>query len=95
MTVDQQHAMVLSAVTAYDRKQSTKKFYNHYALGHYCRAVGNTFRHVENGAELRTAILNCFVGQLANVVLKSVKLDKMTKNENLGVFPKLKELEDE
>jgi hypothetical protein len=91
MTVDQTHVLILNAVTTYDRKQSTKKYYNHYALALYCAAVGKVFRHVENGAELRTALLNCFVGQLANVVLKSVKLDKMTEDEKLGVFPRLAE----
>ena len=77
MTVDQQHALILNAVATYDRKQEKKKYYNRYALAQYCAAVTNVFAAVEQGQELRTAILQCFVGQLANVVLKSVNLDRV------------------
>jgi hypothetical protein len=86
---------LFNAVTEYDRKQSTKKFYNPYALAHYSRALAHVRAHVAAGADLRTAILNCFLGRLADVCLKALGLEKMSRDEaRFGPAVKLPEIEE-
>ena len=84
---------LVNAVTEYDRQQSKRSHYNFYAICHYLGAVEKVAKHVDNGAELRTAILNCFLGRLCDRVLKSVGLDKMTIEEaKYGAFEKLPDI---
>jgi hypothetical protein len=86
---------LFNAVTEYDRKQSKEKFYNPYALAHYSRAVAHVRAHVAAGADLRTAILNCFLGRLADVCLKALGLEKMSRDESrFGPAIKLPEIEE-
>lgn len=85
---------LLNAVTEYDRQQSTKSGYNHYALGHYCAAVTKVVRYVEeHGYPVRLSILNCFCGRLLDRVLKAVGEKRHTKDEAyVGGFEKLPSL---
>lgn len=78
---EQQRFQILTALTKYDQRQSTKKSYNPYALAHYCAGIERIKKHCDNGADLRLAILNCFIGKLCDLVLKSVSLDLMTIEE--------------
>lgn len=69
------------AVIEYDRKQSTRRGYNMYALSHYCAAVQAIEADVDTGIALRAAILEHLTGRLADAVLRAVGLPKMTDNE--------------
>lgn len=73
---------LFNALTAYDKKQSTKKGYNPYALGHYAAALSRTAEMVENGAELREAIIRCFLGRLQTALLKAVGESAATREES-------------
>ena len=85
---------LLNTVTDYDRQQSKRSHYNFYAIGHYLGAVQRVVQHVDNGADLRTAVLNCFLGRLCDRVLKSVGLEKMTIEEaKYGAFEKLTDID--
>ena len=75
------HAKLLNALTAYDRKQSTKKFYNRYALGHYCAALGRARELMAEGQTLRAALLATFNDRLLSAVLKSVGEPDFTRDE--------------
>lgn len=64
---------MFNAVTEWDKKQSTKKGYNVFALGHYARALTNIDELMEDEKlSLREAIIRSFCGRLRDVVLKSV-----------------------
>lgn len=77
-------AALFNAVTEHDQKQAKKPGYNIWALGHYARGLQLVEKHVDNGADLRDAITNCFVGQLCDKLLKAVKLPKLTQTERGG-----------
>lgn len=76
------HLAMLNAVTEYDRKESTKKYYNRYALSQYIDAI-NAVEDLlaDEGLTYRQAILRCFNGRLADCVLKSVGEEKSTADE--------------
>lgn len=74
-------ARIFMALTEYDRKQSTKKHHNPYALAHYCGALERLEERVNNGVELRKAICQTFHGAVGNVVMKAAGLPKMTNDE--------------
>jgi len=63
---------LVNAVTAYDRRQSTRKGYNRFALGMYLGSVNRIAEEVDDGQSLRTAIAHNFCGRLLDVVLRSV-----------------------
>lgn len=71
-------------VTEYDRKQSRKRGYNIYAISHYLGAVQEIETDIDNGADLRAAIIAHFNGRLCDVVLKACGLPLMTKDEARG-----------
>ena len=75
------HDTLVHAVTEYDRKQSTRKGYNMWALPQYLRAIDNVEREIADGMELRPAITHNFCGRLLDVVLKSVGLSQSTDAE--------------
>ena len=85
---------MLNAVTEYDRKESRKRHYNPYALGHYAKALQDIDTHVSKGIDLRTAIVGCFVGRLADKVLKAAGLPLQTDLELRGIKTRLPDLED-
>jgi hypothetical protein len=78
---EKQRLQLLSSLTEYDRKQSTKPGYNRYALAHYCGALDRVKRYCDAGHPLRDAIATCFLGSLCNRLLKVVKLEPLTKDE--------------
>lgn len=76
---------LLHAVTEYDRKQSTKKGYNIYALAHYLMAVDRARdAMVDEGLDLRAALISCFNGRLLDVCLKAVGEPTSTRQEQFG-----------
>lgn len=86
---------LLTAVTEYDRKQSTKRGFNPYALSHYCHAVRQVETYVVTGHSLRDAVITCFVGRLTDTLLRAVKLPVMTPDEaKHGLTHPLPELDD-
>ena len=70
-----------SAATQYDIKQSTKRGYNPYGLGLYLEAVERAVKAVEQGSDVRTALLRCFNDRLLDAMLKAVGEPKATAEE--------------
>lgn len=69
------------AATDYDRKQSTRKGYNMYALSHYLGAIQDIETAVDAGIPLREAIVTYTNGRLATALLKAVGLPALTIEE--------------
>lgn len=60
------HDKLLHAVTEYDRKQSTKRGYNVWALPQYLGAINErVIPAIEQGVPIRKAILRGFCGDSA------------------------------
>lgn len=79
------HDKLLHAVTEYDRKQSTKRGHNMYALSHYLGALNQrVLPMIEQGVPVRQAILKGFCGRLADVCLRAVGEPKSTDAEQRG-----------
>jgi hypothetical protein len=76
---------LVHAVTRYDFKQSTKSNYNPYALGHYIARIDDIMKDIDNGADIRSAIIAAFTGRLLNTCLSSLKLSKPSQDEMNGV----------
>lgn len=90
------HAKLLHAATEYDRKQSTRKGYNRFALGHYCRALQNVRTRAGLGHDLRDSIITEFCGILCDRMLKAASLPIMTDSEaKHGLTRKLPNLPDD
>ncbi len=77
---------LIHAVTEYDRKQSTKRGYNHYALGQYFQRIDEICADIEAGADSRKAIVAGFSGRLADACLKAVGQSATTREENIGGY---------
>ena len=75
---------LITAVTDYDRKESTKPSYNIYALPQYFARVDDILSDIEAGADLRTSIFSGFVGTLRNFVLRKLKMSGSTTEEARG-----------
>ena len=79
------HDKLLHTITEYDRKQSTKRGYNMYALSHYLGALNQrVLPMIEQGVPVRQAILKGFCGRLADVCLRAVGEPKSTDAEQRG-----------
>jgi hypothetical protein len=76
---------LLHAVTEYDRKQSTGKGYNRYALANYLAAVEDVTNAVNCGSTRRDALVSRFNGRLLDVCLKSLNMDRSTREEQMGL----------
>lgn len=87
------HLKLVSIVTEYDMKQASKRYHNPYALGHYLNAVRKIDTYVSQGHDLRLAIINCFVGRLCDLVLKKMGLNTLSKDEDMGNYQALPEIE--
>jgi hypothetical protein len=59
-----------SALTEYDRKQSTKRGYNHYALAIYFGALAEAQEEIDKGVEPSKALANNFNDRLLAALLK-------------------------
>jgi hypothetical protein len=79
------HDILSHAVTEYDRKQSTKRGYNIYALPQYLGAINErVIPAIESGMSVREAIRKGFCGRLLDVCLKAVGEPKSTDAEQRG-----------
>ena len=67
---------MVNALTDYDRKQSVKRGYNPYALGHYFEALEYIGKCVDSGHSLEDAIWDAFTGPLLTVALKAAGIKK-------------------
>ena len=81
MMTETQNVKLLNAVTEYDRKQSTGKYYNMYALSHYLGACHAAEERIAAGMSVRQALAASFTGRLLDVVLKAVGEVKSTDAE--------------
>lgn len=72
---------LINAATEYDRKQSTKRGYNHYALPQYFAAVDDAVSQIDKGKPVRGELLRCFTGRLLDTLLRSVGESKSTHDE--------------
>lgn len=68
------HLKLSTALIEYDKKESRKKSYNRFAMGIYIQALHEVDEMLDNGIDLRDAILECFNGRLLDYLLKSVDL---------------------
>ena len=75
---------LITAVTDYDRKESTKRNYSIYALPQYFARVDDILSDIESGAEPRSAIVAGFIGTLRNFVLRKLKMSGSTTEETRG-----------
>lgn len=75
---------LIHAVTAYDRKQSSKRGYNQYALGIYFQRIDEVCADIERGADVRAAIVAGFTGRLADHCLRALSLPITTNSEAFG-----------
>ena len=62
------------AAIRYDRRQSTRRGYNRYALGLYLARIEDICVKVEGGADPATAIRQGFLDRLRDVMLKAADL---------------------
>jgi hypothetical protein len=65
-------ARMVMALTAYDRRQSTKRSYNRYALPQYFARLDEIMADHAAGAPLRQAICAGFHASIANACLKAI-----------------------
>lgn len=72
------------AVTEYDRKQSTKRGYNIYALSHYLGRVAEIEADINAGADPAAAIKAAFSGRLLDACLKAIGAPRATDAEQRG-----------
>jgi hypothetical protein len=75
------HFKLVHAVTEYDRKQSTRRGYNIWALPQYLGACEAAEADIAAGKPLRKAIVSNFCGRLLDAVLKAVGESKATDLE--------------
>lgn len=86
MTSAEIRMKILNAVTEYDRKQSTKKYYNPYALPQYIGKIDEVIEYVEAGHDLKYAIRKCYLDRLCTAVGKEFGI-KFTNDEiKWGIF---------
>lgn len=80
MTHEEIRVKLLNAVTEYDRKQSTKKCYNRYALAQYIAQIDNVIRLHQEGSALKWSIRKCYLDRLCAAVGKEFGI-KYTNDE--------------
>jgi hypothetical protein len=80
------HNKLVDAVTAYDRKQESKRGYNRYALAQYLARVQEVSADIAKGADIRAAITAGFTGRLLDACLKAVGLPKSSDSEQRGRY---------
>lgn len=80
------HEKTVSALIAFDEKESNKKYYNRFALSMYLKALQEAETNMAAGMPMRTAFLKAFVGRLLDKVLKVNDLPVSTREEQRGIF---------
>lgn len=73
---------LVSLLTQYDAKQSTKKGHNPFALGIYFQAADDCMAMVESGKPLRNALMTCFNDRLLDYLLRGMGLPIATTSEH-------------
>lgn len=64
---------LIHAATEYDRKQSTKRGYNHHALALYFAAIDETITEYDKGTPITRALENHFNDRLLTVLQRAVQ----------------------
>jgi hypothetical protein len=72
---------LIQAVTDYDRKESTKRGWSMYALGHYFRAIRQVADEMEAGTAPRKALVANLTGRLLDTCLKVIGESPATREE--------------
>lgn len=72
---------LVHAVTEYDRKESTKKYYNIHALPQYLRGIDEAMHLIDDGLSIRAALVHHFSGRLLNTLLRTMGETKATDAE--------------
>ncbi len=75
---------LIHAVTEYDRKQSTKRGHNRYALAQYLARIELIALDISSGAAPREAVLAGFSGRLADACLRAIGEPITADAENMG-----------
>ncbi len=75
------HSALVHAATEYDRKESSKKGYNHYALAIYLGRIQDVDKDIAAGTSVRDALLAGFTGRLLDRLLVAVGEPKFTREE--------------
>jgi hypothetical protein len=78
------HDKLIHAATEYDRRESTRRGYNHYALAHYIEAIRSAESHIQTGADIRQVLVGHFTGRLLSRMLKAAGCSPMTKADAIG-----------
>ena len=78
------HHTLIHAATAYDRRQSKGKRYNHYALAQYFARIDEVEKDIAAGAEVRAALCAAFTGSLLSAMLRAIKAPAATPAELMG-----------
>lgn len=76
-------AVLVHALTEYDRKQSRKRGYNPHALGIYFQRLDDICADIDAGADVRAAIVAGFSDRLVDSCLRALKLPITTNDEAL------------
>ncbi len=77
-------ARLISAFTEYDRRESSKRHYNHNALGIYFARADDICADIAKGAEPRAAICAGLSDRLLNFILRKMNLTAPTNAECRG-----------
>ena len=81
MNTEEIRPRLISAATAYDEKQSKKKFYNPHAIGIYFKAVDGVISDIKKGFTPRQALMRRFCDRLLSHMLKAIGEADFTKEE--------------
>lgn len=71
---------MVAALTAYDRRQSSRKGYNPYALAGYLGRIEEIAADIEAGADPRKAICAGFCDRVCAAALKACGLPAYTRD---------------
>ena len=64
---------LVKALTEYDRKQSTRRGYNHHALALYFEALDEAMAQVEKGRSIQAALRSVFNDRVLDICLRAVQ----------------------
>ena len=82
MTLNEIKSRLISAVTAWDRKQLSKKHHNPHALVIYIERVDEVMRDIESGTNPRAAIIRGFNDRLLDHCLRSLDMETASIEEH-------------
>ena len=79
--LDKIKAQLIHAATAYDRRRSTRKGYNIYALAQYFMRIDDCLEDMRKGASPRAAIGAGFNDRLRDALIKAIGEPALTVEE--------------